>query len=90
MIACKIQRFAGILLAVFLVACGGDEGDQATGGRSGRGGRGRNAAAAPVKAEPVKREAISQYILKNTTLEAEQWVDVRTRATGQVVSILVE
>ncbi|MBT4139223.1 MAG: efflux RND transporter periplasmic adaptor subunit, partial [Candidatus Latescibacteria bacterium] len=31
-----------------------------------------------------------QYILKNTALEAERWVDVRSRTTGQVVSILKE
>ena len=44
----------------------------------------------PVKVEPALLEEISKSILKNTTLEAERWVDVRSRRQGQVVAILKE
>jgi len=46
--------------------------------------------ALPVKVDTVKREAISLSSLKNTTLEAERWVAVRARASGQVEEILKE
>ncbi len=80
-----------VLIFFALFACGEEEAQQtsARGGRGGRAGRGAGAAA-PVKVEPVKRGDISSYILKNTTLEAERWVDVRTRTTGQVIAILAE
>jgi membrane fusion protein (multidrug efflux system) len=77
-------------LLVGCIACGeAQDGTQQAGG--GPGGRGRrSAAASPVKVEPVLRADISQYILKNTALEAERWVEVRSRTTGQVVAILKE
>ena len=80
------QWFVLIFLALF--ACGEEEAQRAE-GRGGRGGRG-GGAAAPVKVEAVKRGEISSYILKNTTLEAERWVDVRARTAGQVIAILKE
>ena len=81
--------FALLFLAIF--ACGGEEAQQAggQGGRAGRAGRG-GGAAAPVKVETVQRGDISAYILKNTTLEAERWVDVRARRAGQVIALLKE
>jgi membrane fusion protein (multidrug efflux system) len=80
-----------VLLFLALFACG-EEAQQTQGGRAGRGGRGGRggAAAAPVKVEAVKRGDISAYILKNTTLEAERWVDVRARRAGQVIALLKE
>ena len=90
-----MRRLWWVLLASAAVACGG-EGEQAQGsGQSGRGrggpGGGRRAVAAiPVKAEAAVRADISKSVLKNTTLEAERWVDVRARRSGQVVSILKE
>ncbi len=78
-----------VLLFLALFACGEEEAQQTQGGRAGRGGRG-GAAAAPVKVEAVKRGDISAYILKNTTLEAERWVDVRARRAGQVIALLKE
>ena len=36
------------------------------------------------------RGEITKSVLKNTTLEAERWVDVRSRRPGQVVAILKE
>ncbi len=80
-----------VLLFLALFACGEEEAQQTQGGRAGRGGRGgRGAAAAPVKVEAVKRGDIAAYILKNTTLEAERWVDVRARRAGQVIALLKE
>ncbi len=81
-----------MLLFLALFACGEEEAQQAQGGRGGRGGRaGRGGgAAAPVKVEVVQRGDISAYILKNTTLEAERWVDVRARRAGQVIALLKE
>ena len=81
-----------VLLFIALFACGEEEAQQTQGGRAGRGGRGGRggAAAAPVKVEAVKRGDISAYILKNTTLEAERWVDVRARRAGQVIALLKE
>ncbi len=80
-----------MLLFLALFACGEEEAQQAEGqgGRGGRGGRG-GGAAAPVKVEAVQRGDISAYILKNTTLEAERWVDVRARRAGQVIALLKE
>jgi RND family efflux transporter MFP subunit len=80
------------LFALILAAgCGGDDG-QAGSGRSPGGRRGgpQSAAAVPVKVDTVVRQDISDYILANTTLEAYQWVDVRSRTSGQVVAILKE
>ena len=81
-----------VLLFLALFACGEEEAQQAEGGRAGRGGRGGRGggAAAPVKVETVQRGDISAYILKNTTLEAERWVDVRARRAGQVIALLKE
>lgn len=81
-----------VLLFLALFACGEEEAEQEQGGRAGRGGRsGRGGgAAAPVKVETVKQGDISAYILKNTTLEAERWVDVRARRSGQVIAISKE
>ena len=83
-----------MLLFLALFACGEEEAQQAEGqgGRAGRGGRGGRGggAAAPVKVETVQRGNISAYILKNTTLEAERWVDVRARRAGQVIALLKE
>ena len=80
-----------VLLFLVLFACGEEEAQQAggQGGRAGRAGRG-GAAAAPVKVEAVQRGDISAYILKNTTLEAERWIDVRARRSGQVIALLKE
>lgn len=87
MVRCYFKILMVVLLAS-VVACG--EAEEETQQRGDRGGGRTAAAASPVKVEPVVRNDISQYILKNTTLEAERWVDVRSRTTGQVVSILKE
>ncbi|MCZ6633677.1 MAG: efflux RND transporter periplasmic adaptor subunit [bacterium] len=80
----------GFLLIVGLVACGGEDSQQAAGGRGRGGGRARRVQALPVKVESVVRQEIASYILRNTTLEAERWVDVRSRTSGQVISIMKE
>ena len=88
-----LKRLGMVILGVLLVSCGGEEA-QRQGGRGGEpGGRrgGRQAAAAiPVKVETAAKSEISKSVLKNTTLEAERWVDVRARRPGQVVRILKE
>lgn len=87
MVRCYRQiLWVGLLAGV--MACG--ESEEVASQAGGRRGGGSSSAASPVKVEPVLRGDISQYILKNTTLEAEQWVDVRSRTTGQVVAILKE
>ena len=79
------------LLAIFLVAACGDDSAETNAQRGGRGPGGRKSAAAvPVKVDTVVRQDISDYILANTTLEAFQWVDVRSRTSGQVVATLKE
>ncbi len=78
------QRWLVVGVIAVLAGCGEDER-----GPSRRGGQ-RRGAAVPVKVEPVNRRDISSSILANTTLEAFQWVDVRSRASGQVVVILKE
>jgi membrane fusion protein (multidrug efflux system) len=88
MVRCYL-RFLFLGLFVGFVACGESE-EAASQAGGGRGGGRQSAAASPVKVEAVVRGDISQYILKNTTLEAERWVDVRSRTTGQVVAILKE
>ena len=77
-----------VLLFLAFFACGEEEAQQ-TGGQGGRAGR-AGGAASPVKVETVKQGDISAYILKNTTLEAERWIDVRARRTGQVIALLKE
>lgn len=81
-----MKRFTMMALMCTLIGCGGENEQAGRGG--GRGGGGRNRAAAiPVKAEAAVRAEISKSVLKNTTLEAERWVEVRARRSGQVVSI---
>ena len=88
MVRCYLRILLVGLFAGF-VACGESE-EAAPQAGGGRGGGRQSAAASPVKVEAVLRGDISQYILKNTTLEAERWVDVRARTTGQVIAILKE
>ena len=77
-----------VISAFVLVSssCGSED----SGRQQGRGRGGRQSAAVPVKVELVARGEISKSVLKNTTLEAERWVDVRSRRPGQVVAILKE
>ena len=89
----RFRHFRRIGIGVFgllVLSFCGEGGDGAGVGAAGRGGRrrgGRPAAAVPVKVDRVVRQDISDYILANTTLEADRWVDVRSRTSGQVVSI---
>ncbi|HAA77079.1 TPA: hypothetical protein DCE37_18360 [Candidatus Latescibacteria bacterium] len=88
----SLRRTVVVLAVGLFAACGGEE--QASGWRGGEGGRRsgerRAAAAIPVKAEQAIRSDISKSVLKNTTLEAERWVEVRARRQGQIVRILKE
>ena len=82
---------AAVLLFQGLSGCDSGDNSGGRGGRSGgRSGRGGQSAAVPVKVDQVTRGEISDYILANTTLEAERWVEVRARTTGQVVKIMGE
>lgn len=86
-----MNRLCFVLLVVSLSSCGSDEASSGRqGGRQGGRGGGRQSAAVPVKVEAVARGEISRSVLKNTTLEAERWIDVRSRRPGQVVAILKE
>ncbi len=80
----RLQRFVVICTIAVLWGCG--EGERGAGRRGER----RMGAAVPVRVEAVKRRDISRYIMANEKLEAFQWVDVRSRASGQVVAILKE
>lgn len=80
----SFQRWFVVGVIAVLAGCGEDER-----GPSRRGGQ-RRGAAVPVRVEPVNRRDISSSIRANTTLEAFQWVEVRSRASGQVVEILRE
>jgi len=75
--------------AVVFGGCGSDD-EAGGGGRSWGGGQPGMAAAVPVRVEAAGRGDISNYILKNVTLEAERWVDVRSRTSGQVVDVVKE
>lgn len=87
---CRI--LISFLILLEFVACGSNENGGGKGkgefGRS-RGGR-RKSAAVPVKIDQVTRQDISEYILANTTLDAERWVNVRSRTSGQVLEIVKE
>ena len=78
------QRWLVVGVIAVLAGCG--EGER---GPARRGGQ-RRGAAVPVKVESVSRRDISSYILANTTLDAYQWVEVRSRTSGHVVEILRE
>ncbi len=80
----RFQQFVFVCVIAVLSGCG--EGERG----SARRGEQRRGAAVPVRVEPVNRRDISSYILANTTLEAFQWVEVRSRTSGQVVAILRE
>lgn len=80
----SFQRWFVVGVIAVLAGCGEDER-----GQTRRGGQ-RRGAAVPVRVEPVNRRDISSSILANTTLEAFQWVEVRSRTSGQVVAILRE
>jgi len=85
----NLRRLMMAFLACVVASCGSESEQQA--GRGGRGGRNRQAAAGiPVKVEPAIRAEISKSVLKNTTLEADRWVEVRARRQGQVVRIVNE
>lgn len=84
-----IRWVLSTLIAAGLAAC--DTQQTAQGGPGDRrGGGNRQSAAVPVKVERVERGEISKSVLKNTTLEAERWVDIRSRTQGQVVVIVKE
>ena len=92
----------GSLALSGLAACGGDEDQDGQGaGRGGAGGRGgwggggyggggATEAALPVKAETVTRGEISSYIQTHARLEAERWVQIVARTSGQIIELRVE
>ena len=80
----RFQRWCVVGIIAALTGCG--EGERG----AARRGEQRRGAAVPVRVEPVNRRDVSSSILANTTLEAFQWVEVRSRASGQVVEILKE
>ena len=84
-----MRRFTIVLLAGAVFSCGGEDQQAGGGGRGGRGGR-PAAAAIPVKVATVVRAEIAKSVLKNTTLEADRWVNVRSRRQGQIVKIYKE
>ena len=92
-------------LALGAWACGGGEaaeeapagrrGGTAAGGRpgggpGGRGGPPGGAAAVPVEIATVERRSVSAYLETNGTLEAEDEVDIVTRAAGPIVELSTE
>ena len=84
-----MRRFTIVLLAGAVFSCGGEDQQAGGGGRGGRGGP-PAAAAIPVKVATVVRAEIAKSVLKNTTLEADRWVNVRSRRQGQIVKIYKE
>ena len=80
----RFHRWCVVGIIAALTGCGEGERGPARRGEQRRG------AAVPVRVEPVNRRDVSSSILANTTLEAFQWVEVRSRASGQVVEILKE
>ena len=78
------------ILIFGVIGCGGESEQGGSAGQQGRRGRNQAAAAIPVKVEAAVLAEISKSVLKNTTLEAERWVDVRARRQGQVVQIMKE
>ena len=92
----QVRFLIGGLALWGLVGCGGEE-DQKPQGRGGWGGGqgswgGASAqeAALPVRAEAVKRGEISAYIQTHARLEAERWVQVIARTSGEVIDLRVE
>ena len=60
------------------------------GGGAGDGGFGGQPTALPVVTADVVRETVSNFLVATTTLSAERALDVLTRASGEVVEVLVE
>ena len=60
------------------------------GGGAGGGGFGGQPTALPVVTADVVRETVSNFLVATTTLSAERALDVLTRASGEVVEVLVE
>ncbi len=95
-------RVATCLAVLLVLACGGDEGKAAAGGRPGgdharRPGNGGPsaggpppAATVPVEVVRVERRSISSYLETNGTLEAENEVNIVARAAGPIVELLAE
>ena len=89
-IAWKIT-ITSVLLAILLIAgCGSGSESADPSGRTPAGFAAGAGAVFPVKAELVVRKSISQYIVTNTTLEAERWIDVLAKSSGLVTGVLVE
>lgn len=74
--------------SVLLLALGCGQEQEATGGRGSWGGR--EAAAIPVKGEPVTRGDMNAYIETYSRLEAERQVTVLARTTGLVETLAAE
>jgi membrane fusion protein (multidrug efflux system) len=88
-----------IALLVLIPSCenrGGDSQGKNPGTASGmKGEAGRQLAdrgttALPVKAGAVVKRAISEFLITNTTVEAERIIDVLAKASGPVVQVSVE
>ena len=91
-------------LALGAWACGGEAAEESTAGRrggaaaggrpgggpGGRGGPPGGAAAVPVEIATVERRSVSAYLETNGTLEAEDEVDIVTRAAGPIVELSTE
>lgn len=78
----------GISLAIFS-GCGGDKNNSSSQSMNGMSGM-FAAGAIPVKVDTVKIESISEYILTNTTIEAQREVDIIARVPGIVENFSFE
>lgn len=86
-----------VLFLLTLVACGGGGGGGGdrtpTAGRPGAGAAPAaeaKPAAVPVEVEPVRRQAISEYLEANGTLEAENEVELVARTAGPITALEAE
>lgn len=89
----KVPAIVLALLVIGIVSgCGNSDEPASRRPGSGRPTHGPETApaAVPVETVPVERRSISSFIETNGTLEAENEVDVVSRAAGPIVELLVE
>lgn len=90
----KVLLILLLLAALFGVAisCESKGGDNPSksGNTEKRQQRGRSETAFPVKGSAVVKRAISEYLITNTTVEAERIIDVVAKASGTLIQVFVE
>jgi len=81
---------AALFAATISCESKGSDNLSSSGNTGGRRQRGQSNTAFPVKGSPVVKRGISEYLITNTTVEAERIIDVVAEASGTLVQVYVE